>query len=55
MDPKPEADKNETNKIAPKLIKNLKLKVKNIREQRARKRCPKPARNEIVTQFHKQL
>lgn len=55
MDPKPEADKNESKKIAPKLIKNLKLKVKNIREQRARKRCPKPARNEIVTQFHKRL
>ena len=55
MDQKAEADKNEHNKIAPKLIKNLKLKVKNMREQRARKRCPKPARNEIVTHFHKQL
>ena len=45
----------KTPRIAPKIMNKFKIKVQNLREQRAKKKCPKVVRNEIVTYFHKQL
>lgn len=46
---------DSTPKVAPRILKNLKIKVQHLKEQRAKKKCPKAVRNEIVTYFHKQL